>query len=90
MSVGKFTFPKALLSQVNECSHGGFILLTFDDEQEPRLYSHFDSSMSALALQSYLKLCGQAFEDANLDMMSTRPLLEEEDEDEDEDFSDED
>ena len=43
-----------------------------------------------LWLSKATKLCGQAFEDANLDMMSTRPLLEEEDEDEDEDFSDED
>ncbi len=50
-----FKFPESLLTQINECSKGGFILFTINDEGEPVVHSCFDDPVNALALQYYAK-----------------------------------
>lgn len=61
----KFVFPKAILEQVNECSNGGFVLFNFDIDKNPRIFSSFDDSMSALALQNYIDICSKTFQNLN-------------------------
>ena len=61
----KFIFPKAVLEQVNECSNGGFVLFNFDIDKNPQIFSNFDDSMFALALQSYIDICSKTFQKMN-------------------------
>jgi hypothetical protein len=49
-----FQFPDKLLDQINECSNGGFILFTFDDEGMPQPYAQFDNPIAVLALRQYI------------------------------------
>lgn len=58
-------FPKAVLEQINECSNGGFILFNFDIDRNPQIFSNFDDSMSALALQNYIDICSKTFQNIN-------------------------
>ena len=57
----KFKFPKSLLSQVNECSNGGFVLFTFNAEGTPEVYFTSDSDMHTIALishaEGYIRAC---------------------------------
>tara|TARA_B100001175_G_scaffold215952_1_gene183518 strand:+ start:90 stop:404 length:315 start_codon:yes stop_codon:yes gene_type:complete len=50
-----FKFPTSLLTQIDECSDGGFILFTINSEGEPEVRSRFDDPTKALALQYYAK-----------------------------------
>ena len=50
-----FKFPTSLLTQIDECSDGGFILFTINSEGEPEVRSRFDDPIKALALQYYAK-----------------------------------
>tara|TARA_Y100000401_G_scaffold105435_1_gene98086 strand:+ start:398 stop:703 length:306 start_codon:yes stop_codon:yes gene_type:complete len=50
-----FKFPQSLLTQIDECSDGGFILFTINSEGEPEVRSRFDDPIKALALQYYAK-----------------------------------
>lgn len=61
----KFVFPKSVLEQINECSNGGFILFNFDIDRNPQIFSNFDDSMSALALQNYIDICSKTFQNIN-------------------------
>lgn len=61
----KFVFPKAVLEQVNECSNGGFVLFNFDIDKNPQIFSNFDDSMCALALQNYIDICSKTFQNMN-------------------------
>jgi hypothetical protein len=63
--VEKFVFPKSVLEQINECSNGGFILFNFDIDRNPQIFSNFDDSMSALALQNYIDICSKTFQNIN-------------------------
>lgn len=58
-------FPKSVLEQINECSNGGFILFNFDIDRNPQIFSNFDDSMSALALQNYIDICSKTFQNIN-------------------------
>ena len=58
-------FPKSDLEQINECSNGGFILFNFDIDRNPQIFSNFDDSMSALALQNYIDICSKTFQNIN-------------------------
>lgn len=52
---GGFEIPEQLLNQINECSEGGFVLFTFDDNEEPQIYATFDNKKSELALRKHIK-----------------------------------
>lgn len=69
-----FKFPDSLLHQVNECSNGGFILFNFDDQKNPQIYTNFDDSMSALALQNYVDICSKTFQNVNYQIAISEAL----------------
>ena len=60
-----FKFPKSILAQINECSKGGFILFTLNDEGDPIVHSCFDDSTAALALQYYAKNWTEVIDELN-------------------------
>lgn len=47
-----FDIPEDILAKVDECSNGAFMLFCFDDFQNFRCYSNFDSEMHFKALKS--------------------------------------
>jgi hypothetical protein len=59
-----FTIPHTLLSQLNECSFGGFILFVFDDQGSPRVYTKTDNDMSYLALENQISKWLYSMEEA--------------------------
>jgi hypothetical protein len=50
----KFKFPDSVLDKVNECSNGGYILFTINQEGLPEVFSDFDDPTKAMALQYYI------------------------------------
>lgn len=60
-----FSFPKKLLTQINECSLGGFILFTFDKNGVPEINSNFDNPQSAMAMQYFMINWMNAIEQVN-------------------------
>lgn len=55
-----FTVPDGLLTQLNECSSGGFILITSDGEGQPRIYSRHDTLINAIGLLTFGTECLKA------------------------------
>jgi hypothetical protein len=66
-----FVIPNAILSQLNECSSGGFLLFAFDEVGTARSYVKFDSEMHLLALQKTAEYWIEGMGAANLDQMKT-------------------
>ena len=58
----KSKIPKSILSQINECTGGGFILFTCDNVGEVSIDSHFDNNLFAMALTSYVKNWSEAID----------------------------
>ncbi len=71
----KFVVPKELLTRINECSFGGFVLFCFNDEGEPDVYSMVDDNVNAMALQYYIMNWSKSLDLANLEN-SKRQILE--------------
>ena len=93
-----FVIPNAILSQLNECSSGGFLLFAFDEVGTARSYVKFDSEMHLLALQKTAEYWIEGMRAANLEQMKTdtegpdisddsEEWLDDFDPDEDSDFS---
>lgn len=59
--------PNSILHDLNEFTPGGFFLMTFDKEGNPKVYSKSDSKIHAVAMQYYLVKWIGALEDINLD-----------------------
>lgn len=68
MAKKKFTFPKPLLRQINECSNGGFILFRFDESGMPRMHNNFDSAQSAMAMQYFINNWSKSVEAFNIEI----------------------
>ena len=66
-----FVLPKDILSKINECSSGGFVLFTFDEFGNPHINSQFDSMTHAVAMQYYISNWLQAIDDINSDIMKS-------------------
>jgi len=84
-----FKFPTSVLNQIDECSKGGFILFTINGEGDPVVFSKFDDSTSALALQYYAKNWTEVIHEINnkatfSNIASTMEEQEREQEEEDE------
>lgn len=47
--------PNAILSQINEHSQGGYILVAADEENNLRLYYSFDDALYSRALVEYTR-----------------------------------
>ena len=91
----KFVFPKQVLSNINECSNGGFILFTLNDEGLPEVHSDFDNPIHAMALQYYVNNWSKAVEMLNTEATTSSLEIQElppqsgeieESEDNDEDY----
>jgi len=67
--VGKknFQFPEKLLSQIDECSQGGFLLFTFDADGSPEVRTKFDNIQNAMAMHYYIINWLNAVEQINLE-----------------------
>ncbi len=44
-----FSIPQNILNSIGECSNHGYILFTFDDKNDFRIYCNFDNEISATA-----------------------------------------
>ena len=64
----KFVFPQKLLSQINECSNGGYILFNLDTDGLPQVHSDFDNATYAMALQYYIENWSKAVEGLNIEL----------------------
>ena len=62
-----FEFPSSLLNQIEECSGGGFVLFTYDEEGLPQVHSAFDNMQNALGMQYYVSNWSKAIETMNLE-----------------------
>jgi hypothetical protein len=89
----KFEIPKSILSQLNEFSTGGFLVLTFDEDGHPDLKCQFDSPAHACLGREYLSKWLMAIDEIQLKMTVDSMLgydeIEHEEEEsppEDEDF----
>lgn len=82
-----FVFPLAFLNQINEYSNGGFILINFDAEKNPKVFFQFDDALSCLALISHTENWTMAMKSVNREIMteSVKESLSEADEDPGED-----
>lgn len=50
----KFQIPEGFFNQLNEFSSGGYLILTFDTDGNPRLRCQFDTAVHAMGAQKYL------------------------------------
>ena len=64
----KFKFPDSVLDRVNECSNGGYVLFTIDDQGLPEVFSEFDDPTKAMALQYYIDNWTKAIEALQVDV----------------------
>ena len=55
LKVDNFQLPASMLSQLNEFSGGGYILLRLDAKRQPCVSFKFDTDADALALYSFGK-----------------------------------
>ena len=49
----RFELPQSFLSQLNEFSGGGYILMRLDSKRQPSVSAKFDTDADALALYSW-------------------------------------
>lgn len=67
MGKKNFQFPEKLLSQIDECSQGGFLLFTFDTDGSPEVRTKFDNIQNAMAMHYYIINWLNAVEQMNLE-----------------------
>lgn len=65
----KSKIPKSILSQINECTGGGFVLFSCDSKGDIHVESHFDSSLFSMALTSYVKSWSEAVEQVTIESL---------------------
>lgn len=82
-----FQFPESILTQIDECSQGGFLLFTFDKNGMPEVRSKFDNPQNAMAMHYYVINWFNAIEQINLEntINNIRVVESEQDEDDDDD-----
>ena len=85
----EFHFPESILSQIDECSQGGFLLFTFDKNGMSEVRSKFDNAQNAMAMHYYIINWLNAVEQINLEntIQNIKMVSEDDDEDDDEDGS---
>lgn len=85
----EFHFPESILSQIDECSQGGFLLFTFDKNGMPEVRSKFDNAQNAMAMHYYIINWLNAVEQINLEntIQNIKMVSEDDDEDDNEDGS---
>ena len=58
-----FQIPEQILRSINECSSGGFLLFTFNDQGIPETIANFDSPAHSIAMASFVKNWSNAIEE---------------------------
>jgi len=81
----EFHFPDSILSQIDECSQGGFLLFTFDKNGMPEVRSKFDNAQNAMAMHYYIINWLNAVEQINLENTIQNIKMVSEDDGDDED-----
>ena len=61
--------PRSILSQINECSGGGFVLFACDNEGQISVDSHFDNNLFAMALTAYVKNWAEAVDQVTIESL---------------------
>jgi len=84
----EFHFPESILSQIDECSQGGFLLFTFDKNGMPEVRSKFDNAQNAMAMHYYIINWLNAVEQINLENTIQNIKMVSEDEEDDDDDGD--
>ena len=79
-----FEFPQKILDQINECSNGGFILFTIDEDGTPVAHSQCDTMTQLLALQSYVGTWSKTMEEMSVESLVASIIPEETDDDDSE------
>jgi hypothetical protein len=77
-----FRIPKELLSSINECSFGGFVLFCFDEKGEPIAYTMTDNDVNSMALQYFIGNWSKAIDKANVQTSVDQMMNDNEDEEE--------
>ncbi len=54
-----FHVPEKILESLDECTQGGFILITADENGEPKIYNNFDGAVQALG---FITFCREHFD----------------------------
>lgn len=88
MSKNNFHIPESFLKELNEFSGGGFILFTYDQESNPKVYASFDSAAHGLGMQKFMQNWLSLVDTVNLE--SSMQEISDMGEDEDEDYGGED
>ena len=83
----EFHFPESILSQIDECSQGGFLLFTFDKKGMPEVRSKFDNAQNAMAMHYYINNWLSAVDQINLENTIHNIIASYEEDGEDEDGS---
>jgi hypothetical protein len=76
-----FKIPDALIRQIDECSNGGFILITLSENGQPEVRSRFDNALSAIGLVRYAAMWSSSIDEMNENMVSGSIFSEDDDED---------
>ena len=58
----KFKFPEEILTKINECSYGGFLLFNFDEDGEVQTFGSFDDKLALSAMEKYLMTWSKTLE----------------------------
>ena len=78
----KFKFPDEVLTKINECSNGGYVLFSINTEGLPEVFSEFDDPTKAMPLQYYIDNWTKAIESLNLEM-TAKHIIDADEEDSD-------
>ena len=84
----EFQFPDSILSQIDECSQGGFLLFTFDKKGMPEVRSKFDNAQNAMAMHYYINNWLSAVEQINLENTIHNIIAADKEDDDDDDDED--
>ena len=65
----KSKIPRSILSQINECTGGGFVLFTCSNTGEVSVDSHFDNNLFAMALTAYEENWAEAIDQVTIETL---------------------
>lgn len=71
----QFQIPEQLLRSLDECSSGGFLLFSFDENGAPDIHAIFDNPAYSLAMQQFVKNWITAVEETHLDLTKQQMLV---------------
>lgn len=79
----QFELPQSFLTQLNEFSAGGYILIRMGEDGNPQVYVNFDNPIIAIGLIRYAQMWSSVLDEANENSVSESLIQNEEDEEDD-------